>query len=160
MSVKESLLEAIYSAENMYHRLVVIVGEQGAGKTKLLQEASRDMNKPLINVNLELSKRLLELTGTSRKMKVGEILSDILDATASDIIFLDNAELLFDANLNQDPLRLFQILSRKKTVIVSWNGRLENNQLIYAEPEHPEFRKEKLSGEIVFELPKKKEFGN
>ena len=56
-------------------------------------------------------------------------------------ILLDNIEILFDVALKQDPLRLLQGLSRNKTIVVSWNGSIENDFLTYAVPGHPEYRR-------------------
>ena len=59
----------------------------------------------------------------------------------SDLVVLDNIEILFDAALRQDPLRLLQGVSRNRTIVAAWNGTLENGYLIYAASEHPEHRR-------------------
>lgn len=45
-----------------YHRLVLLVGPVGAGKETVLRVAAERCDGRLINVNLELSRRLLDLT--------------------------------------------------------------------------------------------------
>jgi hypothetical protein len=54
---------------------------------------------------------------------------------------LDNTEILFDISLKHDPLRLLQNLSRNRTLVVAWNGRAIKDSLIYATPDHREYRK-------------------
>jgi hypothetical protein len=54
---------------------------------------------------------------------------------------LDNIEMLFHPDLHQDPLRLLQSLSRNRTIIAAWRGRCSERALIYAAPEHPEYRR-------------------
>lgn len=53
---------------------------------------------------------------------------------------LDNLEILFDKDLQQDPLRLLQSISRNRAVVASWNGSINSGRLLYAEPGHPEYR--------------------
>ena len=94
---------------------------------------------PLVNVNLELSRRLLELTAFQRKLRLPTILDDIAKGTG--IVLLDNTEILFDVALAADPLPLLQRLSRNRTVVATWNGGVTNGLLCYATPSHPEYQR-------------------
>ena len=108
-----------------YHRLIIIVGKHGKGKTRLLKSFCRQKNIPYLNVNLRLGQRLLNLTTKQRPLRV-----------------LDNIELLFDPTLHQDPLALLKELSRNRSLIVAWAGTYDDKRqvLTYAEPGHPEYR--------------------
>jgi hypothetical protein len=46
---------------------------------------------------------------------------------------------LFDRELKQNPIRLFETLSGNKIIAVIWPGSYENGTLKYAAPEHPEY---------------------
>ncbi len=131
----------ITQAAQLYNRLVIFVAPSGSGKTKVLQDVHLLTHSPLINVNLELSRRMLELTERQRTLQLSRLLGDIVESSLSDVVLLDNIEILFDLSLKQDPLRLLLALSRKQTVVVSWSGSLEGKYLTYALPEHPEYRK-------------------
>lgn len=131
--------EKIEHAENLYHRLVLIVGTRSTGKTRTLMEVANRTKTPLINVNLELARRLLDLTEQQRPRHVQRILEKIVVETEGNLILLDNIELLFDVALRQDPLRLLQDLSRRKIVVVAWNGFIDGNHIHYAELTHPEY---------------------
>jgi len=137
----DSILENIDQAKDLYYQLVLVVGPAGSGKTKALQDVHVRTSAPLINVNLELSRLLLDLTEQQRALQVSRILTEIVTAAVGDVVLLDNMELLFDTSLKQDPLRLLQGLSRHKTIVAAWNGTIENGHLIYATPEHPEYRR-------------------
>jgi hypothetical protein len=50
----------------------------------------------LLNVNLELSKRMLELTRTQRSRQVERLLKDVIAAAPGEVVLLDNLEILFD----------------------------------------------------------------
>ncbi len=137
----DEIIEKIEGASELYHRLVVLVGPAGAGKTAALQDVHTRTSSPLVNVNLELSRRMLDLTERQRALQLSRLLSEILDASSAEVVLLDNVEVLFDASLKQDPLRLLQGLSRNKTVVVAWSGCTEGENMVYATPDHPEYRR-------------------
>lgn len=133
-------------AAMLYFRLVLAVGPVGAGKSALLKTLKDSTEAPLLNVNLQLSRRLLELGERSRIVRLPGILDDLIEAEAggADTVLLDNTELLFDPALEQDPLRLLQNLSRHRTIVAAWLGSVRNGVLTYAEPDHPEYRSYRL----------------
>jgi hypothetical protein len=133
-----NLLAAVTSRR---HRLILVVGPVGAGKTPLLGALSRDAEIPYVNLNLVLSERLLDLTVKQRPLRVGRLLAGILDEQLGETVCLDNIELLFDPVLRQDPLACLQGLSRSKTLVVAWGGQLDRGVLTYAEPGHPEYHR-------------------
>ena len=145
----EEVSETIRHAERLYHRLVLIVGPQGTGKTRALQDIAKHLDVPLMNINLELSRLMLGLTERQRVLRAQRLLARIAAEPGSDIILLDNFELLFDVTLRQDPLRLLQGLSRSRTVAAAWNGAIENGHLIYGVPQHPEYRRYPVDGFLV-----------
>jgi len=136
-----------------YHRLVLIVGPIGSGKTPLLKELCRRQDIPYLNVNLALSQRLLELTSKERPLRVRRLLDDAIGQQTGDVVVLDNIELLFDPALHQDPLACLKALSRNKTLIASWGGVYRDGALTYAEPGHPEYRRYENPDVVIFALP-------
>ena len=135
-----SVLSHIDGAQNLYHRLVLVVGAGGSGKTATLQAVSRRTNSPVLNLNLELSRGLLDLTARQRALQAGRILDDLIGRDRT-LVLLDNTELLFAPTLKQDPLALLQRTSRNQTIVASWNGTVDDGYLSYAEPDHPEYRR-------------------
>jgi RNase adaptor protein for sRNA GlmZ degradation len=133
------LEQAIQQAASLYFRLVILAGAPGAGKTAALQSVAQKVRCQLVNVNLELSKRMLELTRTQRSRQVERLLKAVIAAVPSDVVLLDNLEMLFDTGLEVEPLRLLQVVSRNRTIVASWNGSYRDGTLTYAEPGHPEF---------------------
>ena len=125
----------------MYHRLILVVGPPRTGKTSAMRDLAEEHGWPLVNVNLALSERLLELTSKQRALRVPRILSEIVERHPGDVLLLDNTEVLFSPDLQQDPLRLLQGLSRNRTVIACWSGEMDGENLMYAEAPHPEHRR-------------------
>ncbi|MGE3406420.1 MAG: BREX-3 system P-loop-containing protein BrxF [Pirellulales bacterium] len=140
---------AIQQAASQYYRLVVLAGAPGSGKTAALQAVAQKFDHPLINVNLEISKRMLELTRTQRSRQVERLLKEVVAAAPGDVVLLDNLEILFDTALEVEPLRLLQVSSRNRTIVASWNGSFQNGTLTYAEPGHPEFIQFKQTDAVV-----------
>jgi hypothetical protein len=124
------VLRKIDEARELYHRLILMVGPAGSGKTEALQEVSASTAAPLINVNLELSRRLLDLTERQRALQLPRLLDKVVDeatgdlppasvATQAGLILLDNIEILFDVHLKQDPLRVLQGRTTPSTLVTS-----------------------------------------
>ena len=155
-SVRLSIKSAISSAPAMYSRLILLVGPPGSGKTHILQEISAEFGRNILNVNLEISKALLELPIQRRQSRVQQIFGDIIRDFLGDedpqtaIILLDNLEILFDKDLKQDPLILLQGFSRNLIIIASWNGSWVNKRLTFAKSGHPEYRfYDKIDAQII-----------
>lgn len=147
----EQLVEMLSQAKALYYQLILVVAPAGSGKTGVLQELSNLSSAPLINVNLELSRRMLELTEQQRILKVRQLLGEIVDGVAGEVALLDNIEILFDTHLQQDPLTLLQKLSRNKTIVAAWNGTAASGHLTYATPEHHEYRRYPVRDFLVAE---------
>jgi hypothetical protein len=124
-----------------YYKLVLAVGPARTGKTAMLAELAAKHRWPRLNVNLRLAERLLELTHRQRATRVASILDDMVRSEKSDVVLLDNIELLFAEELAQDPLRLLQTLSRNRAIVAAWPGGFDGACLTYAEPGHPEARR-------------------
>jgi len=162
----KQLVELLDQVNVLYHRLILVVASVGCGKTSALQELSGLTSAPLVNVNLELSRRMLDLTERRRALQLPRLLQDVcassVERQSSELLLLDNIEILFDVRLHQDPLRLLQRLSRNKTIVAAWPGDISNTSmahhasaeedvrrathdagryLTYAVPDHPEYRR-------------------
>lgn len=145
----DKVIQRIAQAAELYHRLVILVGIAGSGKTAALQDVHMRTAVPLININLELSRQMLDLTERQRALQLPRLLSDSVDLFAADVILLDNIEVLFDVSVKQDPLRLLQGISRKKTIVAAWSGTINNGHILYAMQGHPEYRRYPLQDFLV-----------
>lgn len=153
-SLQERIRNSLDEAECLYHRLVLLVGPSGVGKTAALREYAATQGATLVNVNLRLSEQLLDLTMKQRALRLPELLDGVLQG-AGDPVILDNTEILFDTSLKLDPLRLLQGISRHRVVLASWNGTLEDRRLRYAENGHPEFRSYESADALIVNLEAK-----
>jgi len=138
--LSDRILLMLPDARKLYHRLLLVVAPPGSGKTGALAYVHETLGHPLLNLNLELSRRMLDVPAKQRPLRVAEFLDETLAETGAEAVLVDNIEILFDAALMLDPLCLLQTASRHRTVVVAWNGSIQNGRLTYAAPGHPEFR--------------------
>ena len=133
----DRVIRKIDLATELYYRLVILVAPAGSGKTAALQEVHECTGAPLVNVNLELSRRMLDLTERQRALQLPRLLAEIVGASnaglpalqneavwQAGVVLLDNIELLFDVSLKLNPLQLLQGLSRNTTLVVAWSGEI------------------------------------
>lgn len=144
--LSEAISEQIAYANDLYHRLVLVVGMEGRCTTAALRDIAARRGASLVNVSLELSRRMLDLPERKRPLRVQQILERVVAEIDGDIVLLDNIELLFDPSLQQDPLRLLKGLSRNRTTVAAWCGSIKDGNIYYAERGHPEYRRYSTDG--------------
>jgi hypothetical protein len=140
-SLSSQIQDVLPKTQDTYYKLILAVGPARTGKSAALTELATKYKWPRVNVNLCLSEKLLELTHRQRAVRVAGILDDSVRGEHSDVVLLDNIELLFDPELAQNPLKLLQSLSRNRTIVAAWPGNFDGAALTYAEPGHPEARR-------------------
>ncbi len=147
------LTEAVAQAGHSFHRLVLLVGPSGTGKTAILRQLAESQGGHYLNINLQLSQRLLELPRSKRPRQVDRILNTLTDEPQSGLLILDNLEIIFDRSLQLDPLRLLKAASRKHTLVAAWSGTMQDGVLSYAEPDHPEYKSYRDVDVLVVSIP-------
>ena len=148
-AVLEQVLARVAEVEIQYYRLALVIGGSGTGKTLLLKGLSRMLGTPMVNVNLELARMLIEIPASRRSPSVSRLMGQIVSVADSDRVILDNTEILFHPSLQTDPLKLFQNLSRNRTIIASWQGSVEEDEIVYAAPGWPERRRYGAAGVVT-----------
>lgn len=144
-----AILDLVKQARARYEQLVLVVGAAGSGKTAALREVERQAGYPYRSIGLEASQRLLDVPVQRRRHEVRPIVEAIVDEAKSDVVLLDNLEVLFDRSLELNPLNLLRSISRDRVVVAAWAGSVEGGYLTYAVPGHPEFRRYVIEGTAV-----------
>lgn len=136
----DRLVDEIRRVRSSYHPLVLLVGPAGSGRASVLRLAAEQVEGRVMNLNLELSRGLLDVPAEQRPLRFAQVLDEILSPDVAPAL-LDRIEMVFDPAFQQDPVRLLRHLSRTRTVVAAWSGRIEGAFLTYAEPGHPEYRR-------------------
>ena len=137
------LLEALkpLTASPGYTRLLLLVGPPRTGKTAALRSLAAETRWPVLALNMALAERMLAVPVAFRASEVGDAVIDLAAAIPGDGLIVDNIELLFQPDLQVDPLALLRRLARNRVVVAAWPGRFDGDELNYATPEHVEYRR-------------------
>lgn len=135
--------------ESSRHRLALLTGS--CDVPALLKDIRRILPGCVaINVSLALSQRLLGVALPHRQIQSPSILADVLAGEEPALLY--DLELLFELALQLDPLRVMRAASRSRLLLALWPGTLEDGNLTYAEPDHPQhrqYRPDDLEGLLV-----------
>ncbi len=124
-----------------YYRLILLVGGPRSGKTTELRALAAEQSWPMLNLNLQLSQRLLDTATKFRAIQTLDHVRQIVGVDGATPMVIDNIELLFQRDLQQDPLSVLLTAARSRTLVVSWPGDCVDGVLSYAVAGHPEHRR-------------------
>ena len=131
-----SFKKAIAAVAGRRHRLIVVSHPVG-----IQQHDLDNMGCAIINLNLLLSAKLKDMAETLRDRAATKCIEDILrQYTTEKILLFSRFEILFLPELQIDPVRLFEAISKEQTIILLWPGTYDGGVLSYAEPWHREYR--------------------
>jgi ABC-type uncharacterized transport system ATPase component len=150
--ILDLVLGGIGDVQAKYHRLVLLVGPTGSAKTSTLYAIHSRTNAPIHNIGIDMPALMLEMSEKERATRLSRLLVEAVDSTASDIVLLDNIELLFEPKLKANPLELLKTLSKTRTVVAAWPGRVEGNLLTYARLGHPEHRRYDVDDLLIVKM--------
>jgi len=155
--MKTKIIEEIIKSKELFNRLILIVGQCNCGKTSLIREIGEELNLVIINVNLELSRSLLNMSNKERMMHAQTVFNTIIEKNSiqGGVVLLDNLEILFDCALKIDPIKVLIDLSRYYCVVATLNGNLEDESIIYGQIGHKEYRKYSAKELLIFHMNKK-----
>ena len=155
--VIEKLERLVDEVGALQSKLVLLIGAPNAGKTALLHSLSKSKGVTPLNIGAELGGRLAGMPQRQRHLQTMTILRELVDQHApSDLLLLDNIELLFDRSLQLDPLDLLKRHAHAKRVVAVWPGELQGDartgRLTYADMGHPEHQDYSLAGFVPFHI--------
>lgn len=132
------MTETIRARQSAYHKLTILVGGSDAERTKVLNLCAKELDLPVINLNLHLSQRLLSKSRQQMALHSADLATEVVDDHYTNGLCLDNTELLFDAKLKLDPLAWLEDLSRNRFIVATWNGTLVGDELRFGNVGHPD----------------------
>ena len=94
----------------------------------------------LLELSEELCEHLLPLSRDDRSRKAPDILAKMLNCIASEVVWIDRIQILFEPSLELDPLRQLQELARIKPIIAIWSGQLTEQFLTFSVPGRADYQ--------------------
>ncbi len=95
----------------------------------------------VLELGEKLSYELIKIDQNERNRAVQKTMEYIFSESNTTKIIVTNIDILFNPSYRLDIIKLFIQLSRNKTVIVQWPGKLDSNNLIYSEPKYVDYKK-------------------
>jgi hypothetical protein len=141
--IHEKIQATIQQAVSGRHRLVLVVGDVGSGKTAFLRSVAAARGMQFISLGEPLGVRLLEVAPRTRPLAIEETVRGLVSDSPSGAA-IDDTDVLFDPALRCDPLRLACSVSQNLLVLFSLTGRIEGRRFVRGYSDHPEFYSEEF----------------
>ena len=138
MGIKSSIyeIEKILKTYNDY--LIISLLDLETIKTKFKDFETLELGEIL-------SSELIKIDKNKRNIEVVKTMGCIFSKIDASEIIVTNIDILFNPSYRLDIIKLFIQLSRNKTVIVQWPGKLDLNNLIYSEPKYEDYKKYEIN---------------
>lgn len=154
---RQAVLDAVTAAFHDRHKLVLVLGGFGTGKTTLMQEVANEIEGIYLNLNLQLSERLRELPRSRHNDGVTvhreiDLLCDELSQHGRPIL-VDNIELLFSPELGKvNPVDTFKRIARQRPVVLTLPARRDGNYAEYSTVGRSDYLRMEIGEYIVIML--------
>ena len=139
------------------HKLVILLGIFGAGKTRLLKDIEDEIGGKYVNLNLILAERLL--AGPRSEYNDGVTVNRLIDEMCDELspderpLLVDNIEILFSPELGRiNPIDTFQRISRQRPVILALPAKRQGNYAEYSALGRQDHMRMSLEGYAVIEM--------
>lgn len=118
-------LEAIKDAK---YKLLLIIGQPGTGKSKLIHDYASETGNPILDLNAIFGEEVPE---GSDSQYITNFMEGFLATYTPEVLLLDNKRVLYSKNSKIDLLSFLKNISEKKVVVATWNGMIEDENLVH-----------------------------
>lgn len=115
-SLLKGLCQRVEGAASQYARLMLIVGQHGTGKSRLLREFASTAGYPFLDLGADLPPSPFEVPARRRPVAASDRVGEAL-RTAGGIATEDSIEMRFQPHFNLDPPKLPPDNTRFRTII-------------------------------------------
>lgn len=142
----QRIVEFVRDIEKSDEKLVLIVGQPGSGKSKIMRELSAMRGWEYVDSRVLVTEELLELVPKVRPLEAPRIMENNLDRLEAEVILLDGIQALFAPVLQLDPLDMIRRLSRNHMIVAAWPGQFENGKLVFNQDGRLPYREYEQTG--------------
>lgn len=116
--------------ENTKHKLLLVIGTPGTGKSKVVREYSQDIGIPLIDLDM--------IFANTPSDKLMDEMKNFLSTYHQKVLLIDNKKILYAKDSQIDILSFLKEISETIPVVATWNGKIEDGQLFHFRSDSPE----------------------
>ena len=116
-----NLTEKIDELNDAKYKLLLIVGEPGSGKSKIIREYSQETGITMIDLD-----KIFVNTPSDQLMNE---MKNFLKTYNQKVLLLDNKKTLYAKDSKIDLMEFLKEISLSIPVVATWNGHIENQQL-------------------------------
>lgn len=117
------LTSKIEELNEMKHKLLLIIGTPGSGKSKVIREYSQETGIPIIDLD-----KIFANTASDQLMNE---MKNFLKTYNQKVLLLDNKKILYAKNSTIDIMEFLKEISTDIPVLATWNGKIEDGQLYH-----------------------------
>lgn len=118
-----NLTETIQKLNEKENKLLLIIGEPGSGKSKMIREYSQETGIPIIDMD-----KIFINTASDQLMNE---MKNFLKTYHQKVLLLDNKKILYTKNSEIDLMAFLQEISKDIPVVATWNGKIENGKVYH-----------------------------
>jgi AAA+ ATPase superfamily predicted ATPase len=149
----EKLLSILDLIKNEYFKLIIITGPFGSGKTRILKKLAERPDFTYLNMNLELTNRLMGIKESDYDTRAQELVKEMIDDYSDTILLIDNIEIFFSSEVGKiDPVSAFKNLARDKIIVISIPGKQRGEKIIYSSLGRKDYLEMDISDLTVIDL--------
>lgn len=112
------------------HKLLLIIGAPGSGKSKVIREYSQETGIPIIDLD-----KIFVNTPSDQLL---DEMKNFLSTYHQKVLLLDNKKILYSKNSTIDLLAFLKEISESIPVVATWNGKIEDGQVFHIRKDAPE----------------------
>lgn len=124
------IYQKINELEDAKHKLLLIIGQPGSGKSKLVRNYSQETGIPIVNLDTIFA-------NTPSEQLMHEM-KNFLSTYHQKVLILDNKKILYAKNSQIDLLAFLKEISEDIIVVATWNGKIEDGQVFHFRENAPE----------------------
>lgn len=143
-----SVAQGLAMAANSDARLLLLVGQSPEAIRRAAEVAAEELGWPLIDLNLQLSERLLPFTAQERRDEAWDALEDVVGDQPAGVV-LRGTDILFEPSLGYRPFEALRRLARHGPIVATWFGTVDAGDAVRAHQGHPEYVRIRLDVPFV-----------
>ena len=125
-----NISQRIEELSDAKHKLLLIIGQPGSGKSKMIRHYSEETGIPIVDLDK------IFINNPSEQLM--HEMKNFLSTYHQKVLLLDNKKILYAKNSQIDLLAFLKELSEDIIVVATWNGKIEDGQLFHFCKDAPE----------------------